>query len=132
MEQTENRFRIITENLPFPFILSMEEEFKLIYYNFSFLEHFQIRTGEKAAFGNTWIDHLVPKESMEFFENFLRENTNFSNHEILLHTKDGQQWYSVSSQSIPNKLGFARAIVFYNINKRKLSELELIRLNDLI
>ncbi|MBS4040224.1 MAG: PAS domain S-box protein, partial [Flavobacteriales bacterium] len=132
LEQTENRFRIITENLPFPFILSVEEDFKLIYYNFSFHENFHVRSGERAAFGNTWIEQLVPEEYQEGFEKFLRSNSNFSNHEILLHTKEGLQWYSISSQSIPYKMGTARAIVFYNINKRKLSELELIRMNDVI
>ncbi len=132
LEQTENRFRIITENLPFPFILSVEEDFKLIYYNFSFHENFQVRSGERAAFGSTWIEQLVPEEYQEGFEKFLRSNSNFSNHEILLHTKEGLQWYSISSQSIPYKMGTARAIVFYNINKRKLSELELIRMNDVI
>jgi len=132
LEQTENRFRIITENLPFPFILSLEEDLKLIYYNFAFHENFQVRIGERAAFGSTWIEQLVPEEFRDGFEHFLRANSNFSNHEILLHTKEGQQWYSISSQSIPYKMGTARAIVFYNINKRKLSELELIRMNDVI
>jgi PAS domain S-box-containing protein len=132
LEQTENRFRIITENLPFPFILSMEEDFSLIYYNFSFHEHFQMRTGERAVFGHTWIDQLVAPDSKEFFESFLKQNVNFSNYEVLLQTSEGPQWYSLSSQSIPYKMGFARAIVFYNINKRKLSELEVIRMNDLI
>lgn len=132
LEQTENRFRIITENLPFPFILSVEDDFKLIYYNFSFQENFNVRTGERAAFGNTWIEQLFPEDHQDGFEKFLRSNSNFSNHEVLLHTKEGLQWYSISSQSIPYKMGTARAIVFYNINKRKLSELELIRMNDVI
>jgi len=132
LEQTENRFRIITENLPFPFILSTYEDFNLIYYNFSFDESFQIRQGNRPSFGLSWINILVPPELIQTFGNFLFDNSNFSDFEIQLNTKDGLQWFSISSQSIPYKTGLARAIVFYNINKRKLSELELIRMNDVI
>jgi PAS domain S-box-containing protein len=130
--QTENRFRTITENLPFPFVLISEENFKLLYSNFSFYENFQTGQVKPLVFGNQWINGIVPSESIDFFVEFLKENSNFSNHEILLNTKEGQQWFSLSSQSIPYKSGHARAIVFYNINKRKLSELELIRMNDVI
>lgn len=132
LEQTENRFRIITENLPFPFILSMEEDFRLIYYNFSFQENFPIRAGGKAAFGQTWIEQLIPESALESFTKFISTHPNFSNHEVLLETMDGLQWFSVSCQTIPYKMGTAKAIFFYNINKRKLSELELIRMNDVI
>lgn len=132
LEQTEDRFRIITENLPFPFILCREEDLKLFYYNFSFVENFTIRKGERPAFGSPWIDEVISSGSREAFVNYLKTNPNFSNYEVLLNTLEGAQWYSMSSQLIPYKTGFARAIVFYNINKRKLSELELIRMNDVI
>lgn len=132
LNQTENRFRTITENLPFPFILISEENLKLLYGNFSFYENFQTGQVKPLVFGNQWINGLVPSESFDFFVEFLKENSNFSNHEILLNTNEGQQWFSLSSQLIPYKSGHARAIVFYNINKRKLSELELIRMNDVI
>ncbi len=132
IEQTEDRFRIITENLPFPFILCDEDEFKLIYYNYQFVEQFPIRKGKSPAFGKLWIPELFPKEGFKQFLSFFRANPNFSNQEALLLTNDGTQWFSMSSQSIPYKMGFARAIVFYNINKRKLAELELIRMNDVI
>jgi PAS domain S-box-containing protein len=130
--QTENRFRTITENLPFPFVLISEEEFKLLYCNFSFHTNFQSLTVQDVGFENLWLNQLVPVESIDFFVEFLQANSNFSNYEILLNTKDGQQWFSLISQLIPYKSGNARAIIFYNINKRKLSELELIRMNDVI
>lgn len=132
LEQTEDRFRIVTENLPFPFILCRENDFSLLYYNFSFYEIFPVRKGEMPAFGKSWIDKVVSVESKEAFVNFLRTTSNFTNYEVLLDTNEGSQWFSVSSQVIPYKMEFARAIVFYNINKRKLSELELIRMNDVI
>lgn len=132
LEQTENRFRIVTENLPFPFILCRENDLSLLYYNFSFYENFPIRRGEMSAFGKSWLDKVASNEAKEVFVKYLRSNTNFSNYEVLLDTNEGSQWYSVSSQVIPYKMEFARAIVFYNINKRKLSELELIRMNDVI
>jgi PAS domain S-box-containing protein len=132
LAQTEDRFRIITENLPFPFILCEEEDFKLFYYNLSFIENFSVRKEKRPAFGKPWIKEVLSEGSIETFESFLRANENFSNYEVLLNSFDGPQWYGISSQRIPYKLSHARAIVFYNINKRKLGELELIRMNDVI
>lgn len=132
LEQTENRFRIITENLPFPFILCRDDDFKLLYYNFAFYENFQSNNFEGGDFGNFWINQVVSPDSRESFLNFFQLNANFSNYEAQINAKEGVQWYSISSQLIPYKNGVARALVFYNINKRKLSELELIRMNDVI
>ena len=132
LDQTENRFRIITENLPFPFILCKDDDFKLLYYNFAFYENFQSSNFGLGDFEVYWINQIVSSDSRESFLNFIQANSNFSNYEAQINTKEGVQWYSISCQLIPYKLGVARALVFYNINKRKLSELELIRMNDVI
>lgn len=132
IEQTENRFKVITENLPFPLVICREGDFKLLYHNFLFYDNFysvHYNEGEEKI---RLISDFISPELKDTFNNFLYSNPEFSNHEVLLNTKEGPQWYSISSQSIPYKLESARAIVFYNINKRKLSELELIRLNDVI
>jgi PAS domain S-box-containing protein len=132
LEQTEDRFRIVTENLPFPFILCRANDLSLLYYNFAFYESFPLRKGGMPGFGKPWIDKLVSNEAKDDLVNFFQSNENFSNLEVLLDTNEGTQWYSLNSQVIPYKMEFARAIVFYNINKRKLSELEFIRMNDVI
>jgi PAS domain S-box-containing protein len=132
IEQTENRFKSITENLPFPFILCTEKDFKLHYYNFAFFEIFQSHLAGKAAHPDQWINQLFSLESGKAFFNFLNENPTFSNHEVLLNTKEGPQWFSINNQVIPYQTESARAIVFNNINKRKLSEYELNRMNDFI
>ncbi|ERM81359.1 hypothetical protein P872_09570 [Rhodonellum psychrophilum GCM71 = DSM 17998] len=132
LEQTEDRFRTITENLPFPFALSQEKDLKLLYCNFSFDTNFHFNREREGILENLRLDEIVRVESKAAFVAFLQSNPNFSNYEILLETKEGQQWYSLSSELIPYKSGKAQAIVFYNINKRKLSELEMTRMNDVI
>lgn len=132
IEQTENRFKVITENLPFPMVICREGDCKLLYHNFSFSENFQGDMNTESTFENFLISDFIATESKEAFNNFISSNLNFSNHEVFINTKEGPQWFSISSQSIPYKMEIARAIVFYNINKRKLSELELIKLNDVI
>lgn len=132
LDQTEKRFETITGNLPFPFILSSENDLKPIYSNFTFNAVFKNSSSKGDVGENLWIDDLLPLESKDDYLKFLYSNSNFSNFEILLNSKEGQQWCSLSSQLIPYKLGNARALIFYNINKRKLSELELIRMNDVI
>jgi PAS domain S-box-containing protein len=131
IEQSENPFSLSIVNLPFPYFISSDEDFKLIYFNFSFHEKFHPRSGKHLAIGNNWIEHFVQVDHQEDVAKFLKMNSNFSNKEIPLHTKEGIQWYNISSHSLPRKTGTLRAIVFHNLKKHKLGELELTKMNEL-
>jgi PAS domain S-box-containing protein len=132
LKHIEDRFRMMVTNLPYSFVLFSEEDLTLQYSNFTFNSCFEINQKEGVFSESFWMNSIVPVESRDDFLSILQSNSDSTSYEILLNTAEGQQWFSLNIQTLPYEMGYSRAISFYNIHKRKLGELELIRLNEAI
>ena len=129
--ESEERFKVISENLPFPLIMCSLEKLEVLYINEFFLA--LISQGKSAVRQDFNLDDFVfrPDSSISVRE-YILDVVEIDNLEVLVREADGNHWYSLSSQKLPYNGGFVVTIILYNIHKRKLAEIERIRLEEVL
>mgnify|MGYP003641462513 CR=1 FL=1 len=129
--ESEERFKVISENLPFPLIMCSLVDLEILYFNEFFLN--MISQNNSSVRKDFNIDDYVfhPDSSISIRE-YILDGVEIDNLEVLVHEANGDHWYSLSSQKLPFKGGEVVIIILYNIHKRKLAELERFRLEDVL
>ncbi|MDR7127887.1 PAS domain S-box-containing protein [Algoriphagus sp. 4150] len=129
--ESEERFKAISENLPFPLIMCTPDKMEVLYINEFFLSMIsQSSSSIRSDFDiDDYVFHPDPSISVR---SYIQNAVEIDNLEVLVHEEDGDNWYSLSSQKLPYKGGFVLTIILYNIHKRKLAELERIRLEEVL
>ncbi len=129
--ESEERFKTISESLPFPLIMCTMDELDVLYINEFFLNIISQSTSSVSADFDIddFVFHPDPAISVK---DYIRNTVEIDNLEVLVKEVGGDSWYSLSSQKIPYHGGFVLTIVLYNIHKRKLAELERMRLAEIL
>ncbi|WP_192349010.1 ATP-binding protein [Algoriphagus sp. Y33] len=127
--ESEERFKAISENLPFPLLMCTPDSMDILYINEFFLTMIsQNSSSIRSDFNiDDYVFHSDPAISIK---KYIQDAVEIDNLEVLVHQDDGDNWHSLSSQKLPYKGGFVLTIILYNIHKRKLAELERIRLEE--
>lgn len=133
LQKSEERFRTITENIPFPLIICSIDRGGIYYLNKDFRD---ILGGDvnKGIF-NLTIDHIFALENQDvpLSEYFVRHG-DVKNLEVKLQVLGNQQelWYSLSSHRIPFMGEEALVVVLFDISDRKKAEEKAHKLNELL
>jgi PAS domain S-box-containing protein len=133
LKKSEERFRTITENIPFPLIISSIVEGKVVYLNKDFRDILGINASEEIYKLNLDQIFTLPNQEIEILD-YLAKYGEVKSLEVKLNFTDNQHelWYSLSSQKIPFMGEEAFVIVLYDINDRKKAEEKASKLNELL
>ena len=127
--ESEERFKTISENLPFPLLMCSLDCTEVLYINELFLN---LITHEGAFIAKEFnIDDYVshPDQSISVRSHIVMAQE-IDNLEVLVHESEGDVWYSLTSQKVSYQDGFVLVIILNKIHKRKLAEQEMSRLEE--
>jgi PAS domain S-box-containing protein len=133
LQKSEERFRTITENIPFPLIICSIEKGNIFYLNKDFRDILGFNASDSII--DLSLDEILvlqdPKVSIsEYFSN----HGDVKNLEVMLEFRGNKQelWYSLSSHKIPFMGEEALVVVLFDINDRKKAEESAFNLNELL
>ncbi|MCE7053747.1 PAS domain S-box protein [Algoriphagus sp. AGSA1] len=129
--ESEERFKVISENLPFPLIMCTLDKLEVLYFNEFFLNMIA-QTNSPIRKDFNIDDYVFHPDSSISVRDYILGTVEIENLEVLVREEKGDHWYSLSSQKLPYKGKEVVTIILYNIHKRKLAELERIRLEEVL
>jgi PAS domain S-box-containing protein len=133
LQKSEERFRTITENIPFPLIICSIKSGNIFYLNKDFRDILAINSSEVLF--NLNLDQIftLKNQKVQLSEYFL-EHGDVKNLEVMLQIQKNKQelWYSLSSHKIPFLGEEALVLVLFDINDRKKAEEKAYKLNELL
>jgi PAS domain S-box-containing protein len=133
LKESEERFRTITENIPFPLIISSSTEGNVVYLNKDFRDILGVDASEEIY--KLSLDQIFSLQNQELdLSDYLAKHGEIKSLEVKLNLTGNQQelWYSLSSQKIPFMGEEALVIILYDINDRKKAEEKASKLNELL
>jgi PAS domain S-box-containing protein len=133
LKESEERFRTITENIPFPLIICSIKQGSLYYLNKDFREIMGFENSDSII--NLTLDQIfeLPNEGGRLSE-FLSLQNEVNGLEVKLKIGDHWEefWYSLSSQRSPYLGKDAMIVILYDIRDRKKAEEKAFKLNELL
>ena len=133
LKESEERFRTITENIPFPLIICSIKQGSLYYLNKDFREIMGFENSDSII--NLTLDQIfeLPNEGGQLSE-FLSVQNEVNGLEVKLKIGDHWEefWYSLSSQRSPYLGKDAMIVILYDIRDRKKAEEKAFKLNELL
>ncbi|MCR9016411.1 PAS domain S-box protein [Aquiflexum gelatinilyticum] len=133
LQKSEERFRTITENIPFPLIICSVENGNIFYLNKDFRDILGFTRSDSIIDLNLDEIFVLQHQKVPLSEYFLHYG-DVKNLEVKLEFKGNKTelWYSLSSQRIPFMGEEAMVVVLFDINDRKKAEESAFSLNELL
>lgn len=133
LQKSEERFRTITENIPFPLLICSLENCSIYYLNKDFREIMGIVNHESIISLTLDEIFILPNHEGNLSE-FLSDQIEVNGLEVKLKSGNQQEefWYSLSSQRSPYLGKDALVVILYDITGRKKAEEKAFKLNELL
>jgi PAS domain S-box-containing protein len=133
LQKSEERFRTITENIPFPLIISSVPNGDIFYLNKDFRDILGVNVRE-GVFNRTLDQIFALKNQDGTLSDYFVKHEEVKNLEVKLQVEGNQpeSWYSLSSHRIPFMGEEAMVVVLFDISKRKKAEEKVYKLNELL
>lgn len=133
LQKSEERFRTITENIPFPLIICSIENGNIFYVNKDFRDILGIDTSE--AIFNLNLDQIFTSQNRKIpLSEYFSMHGDVKSLEVMLQLQENKEelWYSLSSHKIPFMGEEALVVVLFDISERKKAEEKAFKLNELL
>ncbi|MCH6234926.1 PAS domain S-box protein [Cognataquiflexum rubidum] len=133
LQKSEERFRTITENIPFPLIICSIEQGDIYYLNKDFRDILGVNVSEGIF--NLTLDEIFALENQDVpLSKYFVRHGDVKNLEVKLQVQGNQLelWYSLSSHRIPFMGEDALVVVLFDISDRKKAEEKAYKLNELL
>jgi len=133
LQKSEERFRTITENIPFPLIITSINNGNIFYVNKDFRDILKVNSIE-ALFDLNLDQIFSLKDQKMLLSEYFLEHGDVKGIEVMLQVQKSKEelWYSLSSHKIPFMGQEALVVVLFDINDRKKAEEKAYNLNELL
>ncbi|MBG1245059.1 PAS domain S-box protein [Nostoc sp. NZL] len=132
LQESEARFRVISEAIPVPFLISRLSDGLILYANPELLQTFQF-SAEYLVNGKTLLDLYHNIADLETLLKVLNQHGFIHNYELQLKRYDGTYFWAIASlQYLIFNGESAILTVFYDINDRKNIETKLQEQNEFL
>jgi PAS domain S-box-containing protein len=133
LTESEERFRTITENIPFPMIICSLENGLIYYLNKDFREIMGFEGHDSIL--NFSLDEIfvLPNQEGQVFDYLAGQNeVNGLEVKLIIEDQKEELWYSLSSQRILYQEKEVLVLILYDIRDRKKAEEKALKLNGLL
>ncbi|MEH1943963.1 MAG: PAS domain S-box protein [Nostoc sp.] len=132
LQQTEAKFRVISEAIPVPFIISRVSDGFILYANPEFLQTFRFSPESKVNH-KSLLDIYHNLEDLEVILKILNQHGFIHNYELQLKRADGTYFWAIASLQYLNFNNESAILTaFYDINDRKNAETKLQEHNEFL
>jgi PAS domain S-box-containing protein len=132
LHDSEAKLRAISEAIPIPLVISRFHDGLILYANQQFSETFLL-TSEDIVKSRQASDFYTNPDERQIILQALRQNGYLHNYEMQLKRRDGSEFWAITSFQLLTFNGESAILkVFYDINERKNTEVNLKAQNQLL